>query len=174
MGAGTVVDRVSAGTESGWARLDHAAVGIVYGSILVLSVLMAVGDHAEVPLETAVVLFGSTLAVALAKAFSELLSRALDTRERMTREAWWRAWAHSRPTLVTANLSTAMFILAGLGAITTERAVTVSQIICVGFLIVLGARVGWVLERTVVSAVLGAVFVGGVGLMLAVLKHVIH
>jgi hypothetical protein len=34
--------------------------------------------------------------------------------------------------------------------------------------------VGWVLERTVVSTVLGALFAGGVGLLLAVMKHLFH
>jgi hypothetical protein len=81
MEAAIVADRVIAESESGWDRLDHAAVGIVYGAILVLSV----------PFQTAVVLFGSKLSVALAKAFAELQARALETRERMTREAWRRA-----------------------------------------------------------------------------------
>ncbi len=168
------MDELTDKPENGWERLDRAALGIVYGAITVLSVLMAVGNHAEVPLETAVVLFGSTLAVTLAKAFAELLSRALDTGERMTRVAWKRAWGHSRPTLVTANISTLMFVLAALGLVSTQTAVAGSQIICVAFLLLLGARVGWVLERTVISSTLGAVFAGGVGLMLAALKYVIH
>jgi hypothetical protein len=165
---------MTAETENGWERLDHAALGIIYGAIAVLSVLMAVQDHAEAPVETAVVLFGSTLAVTLAKAFAELLSRALDTGERMTRGAWKRAWGHSRPTLVTANLATLMFVLAAVGVISAETAVAGSQIICVAFLLLLGARVGWVLDRTVISGVLGAVFAGGIGLLLAGLKYLIH
>lgn len=161
-------------TKSRWESLDRAALGVIYGAITVLSVLMAVKDHAEVPFETAVVLFGSTLAVTLAKAFAELMSHALDTGERITRGSSLKAWRHSRPTLVTANLATLMFVLAALGVLSPATAVAVSQIICVGFLLLLGARVGWVLDRSVVSASLGAVAAGGVGLLLAGLKYVIH
>ena len=167
-------NEVAAETKNGWERLDRAALGIIYGAIMVLSVLMAVRDHAEVPMETAVVLFGSTLAVTLAKSFAELLSHALDTGERMTRAALRKAWSHSRPTLVTANIATLLFVLAAFGAVTARTAVAGSQIVCIAFLLLLGARVGWVLERTAISTALGALFAGGVGLMLAAMKYVIH
>lgn len=35
---------------SGWQRLDKAAFGIIYGAIMVLSILMAAGDHPEAPM----------------------------------------------------------------------------------------------------------------------------
>lgn len=161
-------------SETGLERLDRAALGIIYGAIMVLSVLMAVGDHAEIPFETAAVLFGSTLAVALAKAFSELMSRALDTGERVGGASIRYAWMHAKPTLVTANISTALFLAAGFGFLSTELALYLSQTSCVVFLLALGARVGWVLDRAVLSAVLGALFAGGVGLLLAGMKFLIH
>jgi len=40
---------------------------IIYGAVLVLSILMAAGDHPDVPLKTAVVLFGLIMAITLAK-----------------------------------------------------------------------------------------------------------
>jgi hypothetical protein len=75
---------LSDGTATGWRRLDKAAFGIIYGAIMVLSILLAQGNHPAPPLETAVIMFGSVLAITLAKAFAEFLSHALDTRERMT------------------------------------------------------------------------------------------
>jgi hypothetical protein len=168
------MDEASVQTECAWERLDRAALGIIYGAIMVPSVLLAVRDHAEVPVETAVVLFGSILAVTLAKAFAELLSRALDTGERITRGAVRKAWDHSRPTLVTVNLATLLFILAAVGMIPAGTTVAGSQIVCIAFLLLLGARVGWVLDRRVVSSALGALFAGGVGLLLAVMKYLIH
>ncbi len=161
-------------TEGAWERLDRAALGVIYGAITVLSILLAAGDQPDSPFKTAFVLFGSTLAVTLAKAFAELLSKALDRGERMTRASWRKAWAHSRPTLVTANTSTLLFLAAGLGLITPHLAAALSQAICVVFLMVLGARVGWVLDRRVVPTVLGASFAGGIGLFLAAMKFVIH
>mgnify|MGYP000550182300 CR=1 FL=1 len=83
--------------SSGWQRLDSAAFGIIYGSITVLSILMAAGSHPEAPLKTAAILFGSVLAITLAKAFAELMAHAIETGERITRHVWRAAWNHSHP-----------------------------------------------------------------------------
>ncbi|GAB5433350.1 MAG: hypothetical protein EpisKO_27200 [Epibacterium sp.] len=165
---------MSDGTTSGWQRLDKAAFGIIYGAIMVLSIMLAQGGHPTPPLETAIVLFGSVLAITLAKAFAELLSHALDTRERMTRGSWRAAWHHSTPTLAVANVPTALFLAAWQGWIGEETALFLSQLICVTLLALLGGRAGWVLDRRLLPALLGAGFAGGVGLLLANLKHIIH
>lgn len=159
---------------SGWQRLDKAAFGIVYGAITVLSILMAVGAHPEAPLETAAVLFGSLLAITLAKAFAEFLAKAIETGDRPTRCGWNAAWRHSAPTLAAANVPTLLFVTSGLGWMDPETALVASQGFCVLLLATIGARLGWVLDGRLVQALLGAGFSGGVGLALAVVKHVIH
>lgn len=160
--------------ETGWRRLDKAAFGIVYGAITVLSILMAIGPHLGAPFETAAVLFGSVLAITLAKSFAEFLSHALDTGERLTRSGWRSAWQHSAPTLAAANLPTMLFIASGLGWMAAETALLASQGICISLLAAIGARIGWVLDGRVVQAVLGALFSGAIGLLLAVMKHLVH
>ncbi len=159
---------------TGWQRLDRAAFGIIYGAIMVLSILIAAGHHPQPPFETAAVLFGSVFAITLAKAFAELMAHALDTGERMTRDAWKNAWRHSSPTLAVANLPTLFFIFAGLGWISADLASTLSQIVAVLLLAVLGVRVGWVIDGKLLPAILGGLFSGSVGLGLAILKHLIH
>jgi len=156
------------------ARLDRSAFGIVYGAITVLAILLAAGAHPGPPFEMAAVLFGSVLSITLAKAFAELLAHALDTGERITRFAWGKAWRHSSPTLAVANLPALLFCAAGLDWIGPDRALVLSQGLCVALLALLGARVGWVLDGKAGPAILGAVFAGGVGLALAILKYVIH
>jgi hypothetical protein len=59
---------------TGWKRLDRAAFGLIYMAIMVLSILIAAGHHPQPPFETAAVLFGSVLAITLAKAFAELMA----------------------------------------------------------------------------------------------------
>lgn len=159
---------------SGWQRLDKAAFGIIYGAIMVLSILMAAGDHPEAPVKTAVVLFGSVLAITLAKAFAELMAHALDSGDRITRIAWRTAWHHSSPTLAVANLPTLFFLAAGTGWVSVELADLLSQGVCVALLAVLGARVGWVIDGNAMAATLGAGFAGGVGVLLALVKQLIH
>ncbi|SDI91841.1 hypothetical protein [Aliiruegeria lutimaris] len=157
-----------------WSRFDHSAFGIVYGAIMVLAILMAMGEHPGAPFETAAVLFGSVLAITLAKAFAEFLGGALGSGQRMERATWRSAWQHSYPTLTVANVPTLLFCGAGLGWIDADFALIAAQVFAVALLTLIGARAGWVLDRTVISTVLGAAFAAGVGLALAVLKVLIH
>lgn len=164
-----------AGHEAkGWTRIDRSAFGLVYGAITVLSILMAMGDHPEAPYEAAAILFGSVLAVTLAKAFAELLAHALDTGERVTGRAWGVAWRHSAPTLAVVNLPTLLFVMAGLGWITVETAVQLAQVVCIVVLMAVGGRVGWVIDKRPWPAIAGTLFAGGIGLSLALLKYLIH
>lgn len=159
---------------TGWQRLDQAAFGIIYGAIMVLSILMAAGDHPENPTKTAVVLFGSVLAITLAKAFAELVAHALANTERVTRQSWRAAWHHSYPTLAVANLPSLFFLVAASGGISAELAVLLSQGLCVALLVTLGARVGWVIDGKVGPAIMGGLLAGGLGVVLALLKLAIH
>lgn len=159
----------------GWSPLERSAFGLIYGAILVLSTLMAMGGTPAAPFEPALVLFGSVLAVTLAKAFAELLSHAIETGERLlTWRAIGAAWRHSHPTLTVANIPTAVFVAAGLGLITMDAATTASQLFCVLILIAFGGRVGWVINHTWWLAAAGAVFAGSVGTALAAMKYAIH
>ncbi|MEL6103021.1 MAG: hypothetical protein AAFR68_17135 [Pseudomonadota bacterium] len=158
-----------------WQPLERAAFGLIYGAIMVLSLLMAMGETPKAPFEPALVLFGSVLAVTLAKAFSELLSHGLETGERiLTAEAVGTAWAHSHPTLTVANVPTVFFLAAGLGWLTMETATTLGQAFCIVILVVLGARVGWVIAHNWWLPFGGALFAGGIGSALALLKYAIH
>jgi len=158
-----------------WQPLERAAFGLIYGAIMVLSLLMALGEAPEAPFEPALVLFGSVLAVTLAKAFSELLSHGIETGERiLTAKAFGTAWSHSHPTLTVANVPTVLFVAAGLGWLSMETATSLSQGFCIAILVALGARVGWVIGHNGWLSLSGAVFAGGVGSALALLKHAIH
>lgn len=161
-------------TDTGWQRFDHAAFGLVYGAITVLSILLAVGDHASEALRTAFVLFGSVFVITVAKAFAELLSHALSAGKRQSNGSWAMAWRHSRSTLAVANLPTLFFLVAAAGWISTNSAVLLSQIVCIALLVVVGGRVGWVLDEKPIAIVLGGVFAGALGTGLAVVKFVIH
>ena len=163
------------GTHFRWQPLERAAFGLIYGAIMVLSLLMALGDTPKAPFEPALVLFGSVLAVTLAKAFSELLSHGIETGERiLTGKAFGAAWSHSHPTLTVANVPTVLFVATGLGWLAMDTATTLSQAFCIAILVVLGARVGWVIGRNLWLPLGGAVFAGGIGIALAFLKHAIH
>lgn len=160
--------------SNGWQRIDRAAFGLVYGAITVLSLLMAMGDHPDKPYETAAILFGSVLAITLAKAFAELLAHALESGERLTRMAWRTAWRHSTPTLAVANLPAVLFVVAGAGWLPVETAGGLAQLVCVTVLLLIGARVGWVIDQRPWPSIAGAAFAGGIGVALSAVKYLIH
>ncbi|MEO0591882.1 MAG: hypothetical protein AAFZ11_15175, partial [Pseudomonadota bacterium] len=158
-----------------WQTLERTAFELIYGAIMVPSLLKAMGETPEAPFEPALVLFGSVLAVTLATAFSERLSHGLETDARiLTAEAVGTAWAHSQPTLTVANVPTVLFLAAGMGWLTMETATTLSQAFCIVILVVLGARVGWVVAHNWWRPFGGGVFTGGIGSALAHLKYAIR
>lgn len=158
-----------------WKPIDLAAPGLIYGAILVLSMLMALEETQGTPFRPAIILFGSVLAVTLAKAFSELLAHGIHTHERiLTRRAWRAAWEKSHLPLTVAYLPTVLVLASGLGWMDFPVAAAVSQALCVVLLAVLGARVGWSINPRSWLPLGGAAFAGGIGSALAALKYAIH
>ncbi|QFU08622.1 hypothetical protein PARPLA_03218 [Rhodobacteraceae bacterium THAF1] len=158
-----------------WGPVQRASFGLIYGAILVLSLLMAMDEVRDGAFEAALVLFGSVLAVTLAKIFAEVLSHAMETGERiLTAKAFRTAWRHSHPTLLVANVPTAIFAVAGLDWLDVSTATALSQAFCILVLVVLGARVGWVINHSWWLPIGGAAFAGSVGVGLAAMKYAIH
>jgi hypothetical protein len=84
------------------------------------------------------------------------------------------AWAHSHATLLVANVPTAIFVAAGFEWLEIATATAAAQAFCVLVLVVLGARVGWVINHSWWLPIGGALFAGGVGVGLAAMKYAIH
>jgi hypothetical protein len=159
----------------GWQPLEKAAFGLIYGAIVVLSLLMALDHKSESPFAMAIALFGSVLAISLAKMFAELLSHAIETGERiLTRRALGSAWRHVHPTLSVANVPAVLFLAAGMGWIGVHSVVTISQVYCILILLVLGARVGWAVSHGPWLSLGGGFFAGALGTALAAMKYVLH
>ena len=162
------------GGKGTWARVDASAFGMIYGSVTVLGLLMAMEAHPDSPLKAAVVLFGTVLAISMAKAFADVMSTAIESGQRITGSAVALAWHHARDTLVAANLPTLFFLASAIKFWPVTTAVTLSQVYCTALLMLVGARVGWRADGRMLSSILGAVVAGAVGVALAVLKFVIH
>jgi len=147
---------------------------MVYGAVMVLSILMAVGYVVESPLETGIVLFGSVFAIVCAETFAETLSTPLESDTAPTLPDLRAAWHHSRDTLIAANIPTCLFIAAWFGLITPAFALVGSQFFATSLLALVGARVGWRSTGSILWSSVSAVCAGSVGVLLAALKYVIH
>jgi hypothetical protein len=162
------------GHQGLWSRVDASSFGMIYGSVTVLGLLMAMEAHPERPLVSAVVLFGTVMAISIAKAFADVMSGAIETGQPISRGALRLSWHHARDSLVAANLPTLFFLGSALEFWSPSSAVKLSQLYCTLLLMLVGVRVGWRVDGGLPSAFMGALFAGGVGVALALLKFAIH
>jgi len=156
-----------------WQSLEREAFRLIYGAIIVLSLLMALSPQPVAPFKPAAVLFGSVLAMTLARALAALIAHSIETGERMMRVSAMRAaWRGSHPILFVAHFPTGLFLASGLGWL--SLAIFMSQLFCILILVIFGARVGWVISQGPWLPVAGALFAGGLGSALALLKYAIQ
>jgi hypothetical protein len=155
-------------------QIDEAAFGVVYGSITVMALLMAMHAPVEDPGQKALLLFGSVFAVAIAKAYAELCERMLQTGRAATWVDARAVWQHSRTVLLAANGPALAFALAALGVFSADTALVAAQIVAVGLLGYFGGRIGWRVRGTIFGMTVGAALTGGLGLLITLLKFVLH
>lgn len=155
-------------------RLDEAAFGIVYGSISVLAVLVLVHPPVEDPARQALILFGSVLAMAMAKAYAELCQHMVRSGQRARWSDVREIWSHSQTVLLAANGPAFVLLLAAAGLLTPDLALLAAHGLAIALLVWFGGRIGWRIGATVRSAALGAGLTGGIGLLLSALKALAH
>ena len=159
----------------GWRPIESAAFGLINGAIIVLSLLMALGSQAEAPIRSAIVLFGSAAAMTLARILAELFSRSIATGEPiLTLQSLGLAWQFSYPMLAVVKVPILLLLAAGSEWLPTGLAITLSQGYCIAILVILGARVGWVISHNPWHPLLGAASAGGIGVALAAMNHAIQ
>lgn len=91
------------------SAIDEAAFGVVYGSISVMAVLMALHPPVENAGRVGLVLVATVVAVAFAKAFAELCEQMLRTGQELSLTDAVKTWHHSRTVLLAANAPAAAF-----------------------------------------------------------------
>ena len=155
-------------------QIDQAAFGVVYGSITVLAVLMAVHLPVESYVKQAAVLFLTVFAVALAKAFAEICERMLASGQAATWHDAREVWQHSRTVLLAANGPTLAFLLAAIGLVSGATALVLAQILALGLLIYFGARIGWRVSGHTVGALTGAAVTTSMAVLVSLLKLLNH
>ncbi|MEM9343894.1 MAG: hypothetical protein AAGA87_12690 [Pseudomonadota bacterium] len=161
--------------DAGRARdIDDAAFGVIYGTITVMGVLAATDSAQFDPLTTGLTLFVTVLAVALAKTYADLASKALSSGEHHSARSIGAAWRHSRTTLIAANGPTLAMLVGAAGAYAPAVAMGLAQACAMALLLFYGWRIGWRISERVLPSAISALAMGAGGLALTALKHAVH
>ena len=155
-------------------QVDEAAFGVVYGSITVLALLMAMHLPIDDPGHQALVLFLSVFAVAVAKAYAEICERVLQSGNVATWDDLRAVWQHSRTVLIAANGPSVAFVLAAAGVISSSVAFVLAQILAIGLLGFFGGRIGWRVQGGVFGAAVGAAVTSSAATLVSLLKLLAH
>ena len=152
----------------------HLAARGVYGAIVVLALLLAMKDHPPGPWAAAGLVTVSVLAVLAAELYAELLGLEIDLGRAATR-AEQRAKLHELgPITLSAEAPVAVLVLSGLGLVHEDRAFDLAVVLTIALITVDGFLARRLAGRTVAESLRSAVFLGSIGIALAVVKQLSH
>ena len=146
----------------------------VYGSVVVLAVLMTLQIHPPPAFRAALIVAGTVLSVLAAESYSDRLGREIELQRRLTSKERRALRRELGIILVAAEAPVLVLVLAGFGLLAEDVAFDVA----IGLTIVLMAVDGFLANRlagfSTRSAILGGLEVGSVGVALAVFKAIVH
>ena len=147
---------------------------VVYGTITILAVILALEEYASGPWQVAFTIVGTTYALAFARAYADLIAETLHRGRRLGRYDLLLIWREARPVMVYSQLPTLVFVLSALGLLPLGLSFMIAETVGVlvlffaGYLV--GRRVGASRLRSLLSS-LAIASVGGLVILLKVLTH---
>ena len=146
----------------------------VYGSVVVLAVLMTLQVHPPPAFGAALIVAGTVLSVLAAESYSDRLGREIQLQRRLTRDERRAMRKELAVILVAAEAPVLVLVLSGFGLFPEDVAFDVA----IGLTIVLMAVDGFLANRvagfSTRSSFLGGLEVGSVGVGLAIFKAIVH
>jgi hypothetical protein len=152
----------------------HYAARSVYGSILVLALLLALQKHPPSPYNAALLVAGTLFAVLAAETYADLLGLEIDQGRPPTPEERRDKFRELGVMTVAAEGPVVVFVLAGLDVIDDDLAFRLAVWVTIGVLFLTGFLARWFAGRSLLSSLASGCVIGGIGVALAVLKHFAH
>lgn len=146
----------------------------IYGSILVLALLLALEDHPPTPLRAAGVVAGTVLAVLAAEAYAENLGAELALGRRETREERRARLRELAVMTVSAEAPVAILLLAAAGVLEQETAFRLARWSTLALLLIGGYLARRLAGTSRLAAAWSGLLVFGVGVLISVLKSALH
>ena len=146
----------------------------IYGSILVLALLLALENHPPPPLQAALLVAGTVLAVLAAEAYAENLGAELSLGRRQTPEERRARFRALGAMTVSAEAPVAILLLAAAGVLDEETAFRLARWSTLALLLVGGYLARRLAGTRRLSAAWSGLLVFAVGVLISVLKSWLH
>ena len=148
----------------------HRVSKIIYGTIIILVVILAMEDHPPSPLGTVVTILFSGLGVALAELYSDFIGTKIDKRSSLTWEDRKRITQNVSAVMIGALLPLPLIVLAWLGVFSLEFAIFLDKWLLVMVLLFYGFVAAKLSGYSNVWSLASAFGVSAVGLFVVMLK----
>ena len=152
----------------------HYAARSIYGSIVVLALLLGMENHPPSPLRAAGLVAGTVLAVLAAEAYAENLGAEIDLGRPQTPEERSARFRGLAAMTVSAEAPIAFLLLAAAGVMDEETALRLARWSTLALLLAAGYLARRLAGRSRLSSTGSGLLVFGVGVMLSVLKSLLH
>jgi hypothetical protein len=146
----------------------------VYGSVIVLAVLMTLRVHPPPAFRAALIVAGTVLSVLAAEAYSDLLGREIKLQRRLTREERRALLGELGVIMVSAEAPVLVLVLAGFGLYAEDVAFAVAIWLTIVLMGVDGFLANRLAGFSTRSAVLSGLGVSSIGVALAIFKAIVH
>lgn len=157
--------------EGFFARLDgHRAAKVIYGTIIVLVVIVTLEDHPPGALAAIGSVLGAGVAVAIAEFYSELIGLRIHEKRRLTRTEIHGIATSVSAVLFGALLPLPVLLLALFDVFTVESALALDKWILVGLLVFYGYGAATLSGTGKVWATFMALLAGTIGIAVVLIK----
>lgn len=146
----------------------------IYGTLTVMAVIVAMEDHAPSALSAAAQLFGATLALAVAKAYAEIIADTLNRGRKLSAEEGREILRKVSPVLFGAQAPTFVLLLSAGGLFSVETAIQISKGLVLVLLFVYGLRVAQVLHKKRFIQIVSGLMILSAGFVVVLIKYLFH
>jgi hypothetical protein len=146
----------------------------IYGFVIVLAVLAVMQNDPPSAWSAALTLFGTTLAVALAETYAEIIAGIISEQRRPARAELREMWSSTSPVLIGTQVPAVLLLLAALGFYPIELALTLAEIAVFLLLFTYGWRVAVILHENWLHRVLAGLLFVGAGALVVGIKALFH
>ena len=152
----------------------HAIAGAIYGTILATTVVASLGSNPDkLNRSILIVLFTSAVFWA-AHVYSLIVAGRMVARRRLTRREVRQIAGNEWPMLQSSLPVVLPLVLGALGWISRDAASNIAMLVGIAALFVYGVLLGLRERRGIISVVFNALVVGSFGILILLLKVVVH